>query len=341
MFQQATRHDLRLRMALYGPAKSGKTFSALRIAFSLAGPTGTVAVINTESKAIEKYIGLAPDGIPFQFMMETLTNFDPDLYTRSIIQAGQMDATALIIDSLSHAWSGAGGALQQVDNASGNNKFSAWKNVTPKQHRLVEAIMRSPCHVIATMRSKMGYDMERNEKGKVQPVKVGLQPEQRSGMEYEFDITGQLDLEHNLTIDGSRCPHLPNGSVFKNPGAEVVDMIKDWLSSDMPTPQNYYATNEAQLSQPTNVGPAVSAQPGNGSPLAPTSLVDRAVVERIGGYLIRIFGDDYKAKAQAMCARRGITSLYQMQAQDAQVVLERLMKEELGFNQMEEYSAKN
>ena len=76
----------------------------------------------------------------------------------------------LIIDSLSHAWSGQGGVLEMVDKQAAtsrsNNSYTAWRNVTPEHNRLVDTILQCKMHVIVCMRSKTAYELQENERGK-------------------------------------------------------------------------------------------------------------------------------------------------------------------------------
>ena len=48
-FRKAIREQTSILLALAGSSGSGKTFSALRIARGLVGPTGRVAMIDTEA----------------------------------------------------------------------------------------------------------------------------------------------------------------------------------------------------------------------------------------------------------------------------------------------------
>ena len=62
LFQPATRHQLKARIAFDGPTGSGKTWTALAWAQHLAGPDGRIAVIAPlatppESKAMAVKIG--------------------------------------------------------------------------------------------------------------------------------------------------------------------------------------------------------------------------------------------------------------------------------------------
>lgn len=232
-FADAERKDLKLRMSLDGPAGSGKTYTALRLGFGMKGfGAGTsIGVINTEGQAVLKYKGLAPDGIPWQFKICTLTEFSPSAYTAAIKKAESIGIDILIIDSLSHAWAGKGGALDLVDRQSTGNSFTAWKTVTPIHNDMFEAIANSTAHIIATMRSKPEYVLEEDARGKKVPKRVGMAPIQRAGVEYEFDVYGSLDLTHSLSIEKTRCPAL-DGLVVVKPGADFVEPLVRWLSDD-------------------------------------------------------------------------------------------------------------
>ncbi len=167
MFKPATREKLKLRLAIDGLAGSGKTFTALRAAFALGK---RVAVLDTEHSSARKYVGLSPDGFPWQFEVCELQHFAPSNYVMAIQAAADAGFDVLVIDSLSHAWDGLGGALDQVDkkSGSGGNSYTAWKDVTPQHRELIEAILAAPLHVIATMRRRlsMSWRKRRTRRGR-------------------------------------------------------------------------------------------------------------------------------------------------------------------------------
>lgn len=225
MFKPATKKSSRLRMAIDGPAGSGKTFTGLRFAHALGQ---RIAVIDTEHGSASKYLGESPDGVPFAFDVVEPTAFSPSEYTQLIEMAGKAGYDVLLIDSLSHAWEGKDGALELVDRKGGNS-FTAWKDVTPLHRRMVEAILASPCHVVATMRSKVEYVLEEDSRGKKVPRRVGMAPVQRAGMEYEFDLYCSMDLSHTLTVSKSRCRAVTD-AVVVSPGAAFVVPVLTWLA---------------------------------------------------------------------------------------------------------------
>jgi hypothetical protein len=231
-FRQATKQQSRLRMALIGPSGSGKTYTALKVAQYLGQ---RVAVIDTERGSASKYADI------FAFDVLELDSFSPMTYVEAIkaAQAGGYDV--LIIDSLSHAWMGKDGALEQVDRAAkrsqSNNSYTAWRDVTPMHNALVDAMLQSNCHIIGTMRAKTEYVIEQNERGKSVPRKVGLAPVQRDGLEYEFDVVGDMNLENDFVVSKTRCSVLA-GQIINKPGEELAKTLRTWLSDGAPATVN-------------------------------------------------------------------------------------------------------
>lgn len=222
-FKPATKEASFARIALSGPSGSGKTFTALALATALSD---SVAVIDTERGSASKYVGL--NG--WQFDTTTPDKFSPLSLVSLLGEAAGAEYGCVIIDSLSHYWMGVEGMLEQADRRARNgNSFSGWKEVRPEERRMIDALVAYPGHVVVTMRSKTEYVIEENERGKKVPRRVGLKPEQRDGIEYEFDVVGDLDHDNTLTIVKSRIPTLAK-AVIALPGEELAAQIRDWLS---------------------------------------------------------------------------------------------------------------
>jgi hypothetical protein len=247
--QKATRKRVRLRMALDGPSGSGKTFTGLLFAHALTKRYGgKIGVINSERERLYSYADLPlPDGDKLEFYADDLRDGDPQAYISSIAQFEREGGfTAVLIDSLSHAWAGDGGALEQKDKEGGNS-FTAWAKITPLHNRMVSRIIGAPFHIIATMRSKPAYVLELNEKGKQEPKRIGMEPIQRKGVEYEYGIFGSMDLDHRIRITKSDCSSVDGISVLK-PDGSFMDPIMDWMevgkSEPVTTPVERIATRE-------------------------------------------------------------------------------------------------
>lgn len=215
MFKKATKSQIKIRFALSGASGSGKTFSALSIASHLGK---SIALIDTEHGSASRYAD------KFQFDVCELENHHPGQYIQAIQAAEQSGYQVIIIDSLSHAW------FSELELAG--KGFDGWKNVRPLERKLIDAMIGSNCHIIATMRSKTEYVMEdyqaRDGKTKTAPKKIGTAPIQSSGIEYEFDVAGEMNHEHILTISKSRCSELTDRT-FLNPGREVAEILKNWM----------------------------------------------------------------------------------------------------------------
>ena len=278
-FKKATKAAAKLRLGLIGPAGSGKTMTALRIAHGLGG---RVAVVDTERGSASLYSG--DRGLAFDVM--ELDTYEVERFIGAIKDAVEGGYSTLIIDSLSHAWAGKGGILEFVDNAGkrnqGGGNFGAWRDATPRHNALVDAILGAPIHVICTLRSKVEYVVE-NVGGRNQVRKVGLQPVQRDGLEYEFTVVGDVTQDHDLVVTKTRALFLKD-AVIKEAGEELGKRLAAWLSDGAPAPV------ESPATPATAVSPAAQGQ----APAARRRWLDRVntamTVEELG----RI-GDDADA----------------------------------------------
>lgn len=229
LFQPAQRKKLKLRMCIEGPSGSGKTYTALRFAHAMGGK---IAVIDTEASSACKYEGLEVDGKRWTFDVVCLSHYAPSGYVSMIKEAQRSGYATLIIDSLSHAWMGEGGALDQVDQKSGGTlgSFGAWRDVSPQLNALVTAVLHSGMNVIATMRTKMSYEVTKDEKGKAHIEKIGTKPLQRDGWEYEFDIVATMNLAHLFKVSKTRCQDV-DGLIAACPTGMLMDPIMRWLNT--------------------------------------------------------------------------------------------------------------
>jgi len=232
-FKKAEREKVNARVALLGPAGSGKSYTALGLGQRIAKHFGgRMAVIDTEHESASIYAD------KFDFDVLTLDSFSIENYIEAINAAADAGYTVLVIDSLSHAWIGKDGLLEFVNaettKSTSKNSFQAWNKATPKQLQMIETILKFPGHIIITMRVKMGYEIQEDSRGKKVPVKIGLQPVQRDGLEYEFTVTADMDLEHNLIVSKSRCDVVAD-KVYPKPGDNFAKPFIEWLEKGVDT----------------------------------------------------------------------------------------------------------
>lgn len=230
--RKAQRKVTKARVGISGPSGSGKTLSALLIAYGMTGDWEKIGLIDTENRSADLYAETVKAGVHIPEFPKI--DIEPPYTTEKYIEAlkafEDYGVEVIIIDSMSHAWAGEGGILEQKDNAAkrSGNSYTAWGEMTPKQNRFVETILKSKCHVIATMRSKTEYILELNEKGKQAPRKVGMAPVQRDGLEYEFTLVMDLTADHLATVSKDRT--IFDGQYFI-PSVETGKMLIDWLES--------------------------------------------------------------------------------------------------------------
>ena len=226
-FAPATREKAKARFALMGVSGSGKTWTGLRLTHGLSE---RFAVIDTERGAASKYAGI--NGVTFDTLQ--LHNYDPRNLIGALAAAASGGYEAVLVDSLSHFWSGTDGTLEQVDKAAkaryGNNSFGGWKEGTPLQNAMVDALLSYPGHVVATMRAHTEWSLQTNANGRKEPVRLGTRPEQRKGVEYEFDVVAQMDTDNRLTVIKSRCPQLHALVVERPDGVDIAKTLLGWLN---------------------------------------------------------------------------------------------------------------
>jgi hypothetical protein len=239
-FVDAVRSASKARIALCGPSGSGKTYTALTLATRLSD---NVAVIDTERGRAQLYVGI--NGWKFKtFVPQT---FAPAALTEALAVADAAGIGCIVVDSLTHYWSGVDGMLEQVDKKgkSGGN-FGGWKEMRPDERRMIDALAQFSGHVIVTMRVKTEYVVEDNANGKKAPRKIGLKPDQREGIDYEFDVVADLDPDNTLSVSKTRIPSLAQ-AVISKPGPELADQILSFLEEGdtLPTASEYQ--NQAQV----------------------------------------------------------------------------------------------
>ena len=258
-FQKAQRKKAKLRLALSGPSGSGKTYSALLIAKGLA-PGGRIAMIDTEGGSGELYADHG--GMPEYHCLQFSPPYSPDRAVKAIQAAKSAGFDVVIFDSLSHIWMGEGGLLEMVDTAGkglSGNTFAAWKAVRPHEKKFLEALVRTDIHIITTMRTKTAWEITKDEKtGKAKPVKLGLKPEQREGLEYEFTVVLDLAVEGNVASASKDRTALFRGKYFV-PGEATGVQLRSWLDNGTDAPAPATPSEEPQPTCPAPSAPAASA----------------------------------------------------------------------------------
>ena len=246
--RKAEKRQVKLKLGIQGPSGSGKTWGALALAHNL-WPEAKVMVIDTENESASLYAdNFSFDTIPLD------PPFESARYAACIDYAVENNYDVLIMDSVTHQWDGEGGILrrkEEMDRRPNANSWANWAMFTPEHTAFVEKIKQAPIHIIATMRTKQEWTLEKSDKGKTKPVKSGTQPIQRDGFDYEFTLVFDVQMDHKAEIDKNRTG-LFEGKVIDLADPKVAKQIKNWLESGKPI-------EVAKPPQPAPLAPAPAA----------------------------------------------------------------------------------
>lgn len=230
--QKAQRNKAKIKIGLQGASGSGKSMSALLLAYGLCNSWEKIVVIDSENNSAHLYSHFGGYNV-----IGISAPFNPEKYIEALALTVKAGMEVVIIDSISHEWEGVGGIIDLHGSMTGNS-FTNWNKITPRHNAFVNAILQSPVHVLTTIRTKQDYVLvEKN--GKQVPEKVGLKGITRDGMDYELTIVFDLDIKHNATVSKDRTGIFSNETEFKIT-ADVGRRILDWCNTggELSVPSN-------------------------------------------------------------------------------------------------------
>lgn len=229
--KKAKREKIYVKLALMAPSGGGKTYGSLRLASGMAdeikketGKDAKILLANTEQKRGYYYAN------EFDYdIVDIEPPHNPEKYVELIDFAVSEGYDILIIDSSSHEWEGKGGCLELHQQAGGT--YQAWSKITPRHNRFIDAIADWPIHIIATMRGKDQYEVNKDDRGKTSVQKLGVGAKQRDGFEYEFTCTFLIDQKTNCAEVQKDNTHIFEGEgptlLTENHGRKIIQ----WANS--------------------------------------------------------------------------------------------------------------
>lgn len=193
--RKAQRQGARLLIQLSGVSGSGKTYSALQLAYGLAGNNADkVVMIDTENRRGSLYAESLPQ--PFN-IIDFYAPFSPARYMQAIEAAINGGAEVIVIDSVTHEWESEGGC-EWIANQT---RFADWKRAKAEHKRFVTYMLQSPAHIIACTRAREKVDFSDPKN----PIKLGIQPIQEKNFSYEATVS-LLMHDQGMRQDVLKCP---------------------------------------------------------------------------------------------------------------------------------------
>lgn len=173
----AVREGVRVVIGIAGVSGSGKTYTALQMAWGLAkGDSKKVGLLDAENRRGRMYDDclVGKDGKINRFKHADLyAPFSPSRYSQAIKEFQEAGIEVLVIDSGSHEWEGEGGC---EDIADDGGKTANWKKAKREHKRFMNTLLTCDMHIILCLRAREKVKMEKNQQGKLEPISIGIQP---------------------------------------------------------------------------------------------------------------------------------------------------------------------
>jgi hypothetical protein len=302
--RKAEREGARLVNGIIGVSGSGKTHTALQLAFGLANyDAEKIGFIDTENRRGSLYAdALRNDrGDVQRFLIADLDPpFSPLRYRDAILEFQDVGVSVLIIDSLSHSWSGIGGCHDIAKPPGHGNKPGKWNIAKEQNKAMMNVLLQCDMHVIVCIRAHEEVLMRQGSDGKTEYVPQGLQPICEKNLPYELTTSIMMhDEGKSQTV--LKCPAELRPVLGRQQGyitAEDGKALRDWVDGAKAlnpaierarnmlrttTEQGMTALQAAWVSLPVAVRAAISADGKCPSDLkASAQEFDRQRAEAIG-----------------------------------------------------------
>ena len=219
--KKSERKNSKIKLGLQGSSGTGKTYSALLVAYGITNDWNKIAVIDTENGSANLYAHLGAYKV-----LSLDVPFSPERYIEAISVCEKSGIEVIVIDSISHCWEN----LLASHAAMLGNSFVNWNKITPRLNSFIQKILQTNCHFICTMRTKQDYSLtEKN--GKLIPEKSGTKVIMRDGIDYEFTIVLNMDLKHQAKVTKDRTGIFNGQSEFV-PSVETGKAILEWCNGE-------------------------------------------------------------------------------------------------------------
>lgn len=219
--RKAERQGARLLIQLSGVSGSGKTYSALQLAYGMTGGDASkIVLIDTENRRGSLYANALPQ--PFN-IIDFYAPFSPDRYIEAIDAACAAGAEVIVIDSVTHEWESEGGC-EWIANQT---RFPDWKRAKAMHKRFMTHMLQSQAHIIACTRAREKVDFSDPKN----PRPLGIQPIQEKNFSFEATVS-LLMHDQGKRQDVLKCPAELQDIMGRGQGyisASDGKALRDWV----------------------------------------------------------------------------------------------------------------
>ena len=200
--REAEREGARLVFGISGVSGSGKTYTALQMAWGLAGGNSKkVGLLDAENKRGSLYSDslVGKDGAVNKFLIGDLyAPFSPARYSAAIKEFQEAGVEVLVVDSASLEWEGEGGC---EDIADDGGKVANWKKAKREHKRFMNTLLTCDMHIIVCLRAREKTSF----KDPRAPLSLGIQPICEKS--FMFELTASVLIHDQGTRrDILKCP---------------------------------------------------------------------------------------------------------------------------------------
>lgn len=233
----AERAGARLVLGLAGISGSGKTRTALELAYGLAKyDSKKIGFLDTENGRGRLYSDClvnAKKVVQRFYYGELAAPFSPDRFIEAILQFQKLGVKVLVIDTTTHEWEGMGGC-HDIAAAAGRNGSKNW--LVGKEHhkRFMNIMLQCDMHIIACIRAREKVEVvdevvDGRKKTVFKPL--GIMPIQEEN--FMFEMTASLMMwAEGKSQKVMKCPGDIAGILGREKGyitAKDGKALRDWV----------------------------------------------------------------------------------------------------------------
>jgi hypothetical protein len=230
--EEARREGAKVVVGLAGTSGSGKTYTALLLAYGLAKRNSRkVGFLDTENRRGRLYADIL--GSPF-LIGDLTPPFAPQRYIEAIKAFEDAGVEVLVIDSATHEWEGTGGCEEIATD--GNPKFPRWNKAKSEHKRFMNALLQSSMHIVVCFRAREKVKIEKGDRGENVIIPLGLQPITEKNVMFEMTASLMMDAE-GARQDVLKCPEALRQILGRGQGYIGIaegEALRAWIDGATP-----------------------------------------------------------------------------------------------------------